>query len=53
MKDYVNTKLKIFRKLITYNRKPGVKKTAIINVESEYAELFLNETYDSMYVYGE
>lgn len=53
MKDYVNTKLKIFKKLITYNRKKGVKKTAIINVESDYAELFLNETYDSMYVYGQ
>ena len=53
MKDYVNTKLKIFKKLITYNRKPGVKKTAIINLESDYAELFLNETYDSMYLYGQ
>ena len=53
MKDYVNTKLKIFQKLITYNRKPGVKKTAVINAESDYAELFLNETYDSMYIYGQ
>ena len=53
MKDYVNTKLKIFKNLITYNRKPGVKKTAVINVESDYAELFLAETYDSVYMYGQ
>jgi UDP-N-acetylmuramoyl-L-alanyl-D-glutamate--2,6-diaminopimelate ligase len=51
MKDYVNTKLKIFKNLITYNRKPWVKKTAIINSESKYSELFLNETYDTLLTY--
>ena len=53
MKDYVDTKLQIFKHLIWYKRKPGVKKTAIINSESEYKELFLAETYDSMLIYWE
>lgn len=52
MKDYVNTKLSLFKNLITYNRKPGIKKTAVINVWSEYSELFVAETYDSVYLYG-
>lgn len=51
MKDYINTKLSLFKNLITYNRKPGIKKTAVINVGSEYSELFVNETYDSVYLY--
>ncbi len=51
MKDYVNTKLKLFKNLITYERKSWVKKTAVINVWSEYSELFIWETYDSMYLY--
>lgn len=51
MKDYVATKLKIFKNLISYTRKPWVKKTAIINENSDYAELFKQETYDSMYTY--
>ncbi|NVP17719.1 UDP-N-acetylmuramoyl-L-alanyl-D-glutamate--2,6-diaminopimelate ligase [Candidatus Gracilibacteria bacterium] len=52
MKDYVNTKLSLFKNLISYNRKPGIKKTAVINVGSEYSELFVEETYDSVYLYG-
>jgi len=52
MKDYVNTKLKLFRNLISYERKSWIKKTAVINVWSEYSELFVWETYDSMYLYG-
>ncbi|MDD2870996.1 MAG: UDP-N-acetylmuramoyl-L-alanyl-D-glutamate--2,6-diaminopimelate ligase [Candidatus Gracilibacteria bacterium] len=52
MKDYVNTKLTIFKNLISYKRKPGIKKTAIINYNSQYSDLFLGETYDSMYTYG-
>ncbi len=51
MKDYVNTKLQIFKHLIGYKRKPWIKKTAVINSESDYKELFLAETYDSMFVY--
>ncbi len=52
MENYVNTKLKIFHKLMYYKRKEGVKKTGVINMESEYKERFLNETYDSLYSYG-
>ncbi|MDD2907363.1 MAG: UDP-N-acetylmuramoyl-L-alanyl-D-glutamate--2,6-diaminopimelate ligase [Candidatus Gracilibacteria bacterium] len=52
MKDYVNTKLRLFKELISFARKPGIKKTAVINVGSEYSELFTGETYDSVYLYG-
>jgi len=51
MKNYVNTKRKLFKSLITFGRKPGVKKTAIINVDSDYHDLFLEETYDNMFAY--
>ena len=52
MDDYVNTKLQIFKKLMYYQRKPGVKKVWIINAESDYKEKFLAETYDSLFTYG-
>lgn len=52
MKDYVGTKLKLFKNLIMYERKDGIKKTAVINIDSDYKELFLAETYDSLYTYG-
>lgn len=52
MEDYVRTKLKIFKELITYKRKEWIKKTAIINVTSDYASLFMEQTYDSLYWYG-
>lgn len=52
MDDYVDTKLEIFKKLITYKRKRWVKKTAIINTDSDYHELFTSETFDSLYTYG-
>lgn len=51
MNNYVNTKLEIFKKLITYNRKKWVKKTAIINLESNYSDQFISETYDVLYTY--
>lgn len=51
MKDYVKTKLTIFRKLISYNRKAWVKKTAVLNMTSNYVEDFLDQTYDSLYKY--
>ena len=51
MKDYVNTKLTIFKKLISYKRKPWIKKTGVINVNSDYSDLFLAETYDNLYTY--
>ncbi|MDD5213431.1 MAG: UDP-N-acetylmuramoyl-L-alanyl-D-glutamate--2,6-diaminopimelate ligase [Candidatus Gracilibacteria bacterium] len=52
MDNYVKTKLSLFRNLIRFGRKQGVKKTAIINYDSAYRDLFLNETYDSLYTYG-
>lgn len=52
MDDYVNTKLKIFARLMYYKRKPGVRKTGVINMDSAYKERFLAETYDSLYTYG-
>lgn len=51
MKDYVKTKLEIFKNLIWYNRKPWVKKTAVLNITSNYIEDFLEQTYDSLYKY--
>ncbi len=51
MENYVNTKLEIFHKLISYKRKPWIKKDAIINIDSNYVEDFLEETYDSLYTY--
>ena len=53
MDDYVNTKLQIFKNLISYKRKKDIKKTAVINIDSNYSELFIDETYDSLYTYGE
>lgn len=51
MHDYVHTKLKLFKNLISNKRKSGIKKTAIININSDFADLFLAETYDSIYTY--
>jgi UDP-N-acetylmuramyl tripeptide synthase len=52
MDDYVHTKLKIFKNLMLYKRKSKVKKTAVINMDSDYSELFLAETYDTLFTYG-
>lgn len=51
MENYVRTKLKLFKWLISSSRKPWVKKTAIINIESDYKDLFLAETYDVLTTY--
>ena len=51
MKDYVNTKLQLFKTLIWKKRKPWVKKTWIINKNSDYSDLFMAETFDSMFTY--
>ncbi len=52
MHNYVHTKLKIFKNLMFYSRKKGVKKTWIINLDSDYADLFTAETYDTLLTYG-
>ncbi len=51
MKDYVNTKLQIFKKLMYYKRKPGIKKVGILNMNSKYLDDFLDQTYDSLFKY--
>ena len=51
MEDYVATKLKLFSNLISYKRKKWVKKVAVINWNSKYVDLFLAETFDSLYIY--
>lgn len=52
MEHYVQTKLKLFKWLITSKRKPWIKKSAIINFDSNYKDLFLAEAYDSLLTYG-
>ena len=52
MDNYVRTKLKLFKKLISSHRKQWVKKTAIINIDANYKDLFLNEAYDVLTTYG-
>lgn len=51
MTNYVNTKRRLFKSLIAFDRKPWIKKTAIINVDSDYADLFMDETYDNLFAY--
>lgn len=53
MEKYAATKLRLFTDLVKYRRKPGVKKIASINIDSEYASMFLAETTpDILYTYG-
>ncbi len=52
MDNYMKIKLKLFKWLISSTRKPWIKKTAIINIESNYKDLFLNEPYDILTTYG-
>jgi len=51
MEDYVATKLEIFKKMMFYKRKEWIKKVAIVNIDSEYSELFTSETYDTLFTY--
>lgn len=53
MDNYATTKLRLFTNLVNYRRKPGVKKITVINIDSDYASMFLSEpTPDIMYSYG-
>ena len=51
MKDYVDTKLQLFKNLITSKKKNWIKKIWVINKDSNYADLFLDEAYNSLYTY--
>jgi UDP-N-acetylmuramyl tripeptide synthase len=53
MDNYAATKLQLFKNLVKYRRKPGIKKIAVVNIDSNYASMFLQETTpDIMYTYG-
>ncbi|EKD29957.1 MAG: hypothetical protein ACD_78C00200G0002 [uncultured bacterium (gcode 4)] len=53
MDNYAATKLLLFKNLVNFRRKPGVKKIAVVNIDSDYASMFLSETTpDIMYTYG-
>lgn len=53
MDDYIATKHEIFRKLMYYPRKEGVKKVGVVNVDSQHNEAFLDDSlYDVLYTYG-
>jgi len=53
MENYATTKLQLFTNLVSYRRKPGVRKVAVINIDSDYVSMFLREpTPDIMYSYG-
>lgn len=54
MDEYVATKARLFKNLVNYRRKPGVKKISVVNLDSDYATRFLGGdiTPDVMYSYG-
>ena len=52
MDNYIKTKLRLFQNLVEYERKPGVKKIAIVNLDSYAAERFLEPTADIVSTYG-
>lgn len=54
MDEYVATKARLFKDLVNYRRKPGVKKISVVNLDSDYATRFLGGdiTPDVMYSYG-
>lgn len=52
MDSYVATKLRLFDGLISSERKRGVKKVAVVNIDSEYGSKFLACTSDVLYTYG-
>lgn len=53
MENYARTKLRLFANLVGFRRKPGVKKVAVVNIDHEWAPLFLQETADVVRTFGE
>lgn len=41
MDEYIATKARLFKNLVNYRRKPGVKKVSVVNLDSDYATRFL------------
>ncbi len=52
MDNYVDTKLRLFRGLVEFRRKRGIKKVSVVNLDSPYCEKFLEPTADVIYTYG-
>lgn len=52
MDNYVDTKLRLFRGLVEFRRKRGIKKVSVVNLDSPYCEKFLEPTADVVYTYG-
>lgn len=52
MGKYIDTKLELFKRLVHFRRKKGVKKVSVINIDSPSAAPFLEQTVDTLYTYG-
>ena len=52
MDHYVDTKLRLFKGLVEFRRKRGIKKVSVVNLDSPYCERFLEPTADIVYSYG-
>lgn len=54
MENYVNTKLQLFKNLYQYGIRREVRKVGVVNLDSDFAELFTARDIpvDNMYTYG-
>lgn len=52
MENYVETKFRLFSSLVEGRRKKGVKKISVVNLDSPYADRFLEAVADVVYTYG-
>ena len=53
MEEYARVKARLFERLLSFRRKPGVKKVAVVNVDHEWAHLFLEPATDVTRTFGE
>ncbi|EKE26275.1 MAG: hypothetical protein ACD_4C00348G0005 [uncultured bacterium (gcode 4)] len=51
MDEYAHVKYRLFENLVKYKRKPWVKKISVVNLDSNYSELFLQAIADNIYTY--
>lgn len=54
MRNYVETKLELFKNLYKYGMKKGVRKVSVVNIDHEYASEFLSKEIvtDNLYTTG-
>jgi UDP-N-acetylmuramyl-tripeptide synthetase len=52
MEEYAKTKLQLFTKLSYADRKKGVKKVGVVNMDDPYSKDFLEATVDTMFTFG-